>query len=109
MKALGEHLTNDLAEDLEKIPTIYFVSTEISGLMISTETYFGTQANYVKGKGSMFLWWMHTTHSREYLYLTARAYGRTRQDGDTEGACPVLMNLPLYLQFLSWRYGCGGE
>ena len=31
-----------------------------------------------------------------------------RQDGDTEGATPVLMNLPIYLQFIAWRYHCGG-
>ena len=65
VKVLGAHLTDTLAEDLENIPTIYRVSTEISALMISTEKYFGTQANYVKGKGSMFLWWMRTTHPGE--------------------------------------------
>ena len=27
---------------------------------------------------------------------------------DTEGAIPVLMNLPIYLQFIAWRYQCGG-
>ena len=106
--ALSEHLNDVLAEDLEKIPSMCRISTEISALMISTEKYFGTQANCVKGKGSMFLWWMRTTHSGEYLYPIARACGGTRQDGDTKGAGPVLMNLPFYLQFVAWRYGCGG-
>jgi len=36
VKALSEHLNGALSEDLEKIPTIYRVSTEISALMIAT-------------------------------------------------------------------------
>ena len=84
VKALSEHLNGALSEDLEKIPTIYRVSTEISALMIATEKYFGIQANYIKGKGSMFLWWLRTYHPGVYLYATMRACGGTRQDGDTE-------------------------
>ena len=105
---MSRHLAGVLSEDLEQIPTMYRVTMEASSLMIATEKYFGIQANYVKGKGSMFLWWIRTYHSGVYLYATARACGGTRQDGDTEGAGPVLMNLPLYLQFLAWRHGCGG-
>ena len=108
VQVLSKHLTDVLLEDLEQIPTIYRVSTDISSLLIATEKYFGIQANYIKGKGSMFLWWLRTYHPGVYLYATMRACGGTRQDGDTKGAGPVLMNLPLYLQFLAWRYGCGG-
>ena len=46
--ALSEHLSGILAEDLEKIPALYRVNTNISGLMIAMEKYFGLQANYVK-------------------------------------------------------------
>ena len=48
VKALSEHLSGILAEDLEKIPALYRVNTDISGLMIAMEKYFGLQANYVK-------------------------------------------------------------
>ena len=56
----------------------------------------------------MFDWWAKDCHPGIYLYALARACGGTRQDGDTEGAIPVLMNLPIYLQFIAWRYQCGG-
>ena len=102
VKVLSGHLTDVLSEDLEQIPTMYRVTIDISSLMIATEKYFGTQANYVKGKGSIVLWWIRTYHPGVYLYATVRACGGTRQDGDTEGARPVLMNFPLYLQFLAW-------
>ena len=48
MKALSEHLSSVLVEDLENIPAMYRVNTDISGLMIAMEKYSGTQANYVK-------------------------------------------------------------
>ena len=56
----------------------------------------------------MFDWWVKDRHPGIYLYALTRACGGTRQDGDTEGALPVLMNLPIYLQFIAWRYQCGG-
>ena len=48
VNALSEHLSSVLADDLENFPAIYRVNTDISGLMIAMEKYFGTQANYVK-------------------------------------------------------------
>ena len=51
---------------------------------------------------------MSTTHIGAYVYPLGRAYSVNRQDGDTEGAAPVLMNLPLYIDVVAWRYGCGG-
>ena len=84
MKALGEHLTGTLAENLEKISMIYLVSTKISGLIILTETHVEMQINYVKGKESMVLWWVRTTHIGVYLYATVRACGKTKQNGNTK-------------------------
>ena len=48
VKTLSEHLLGILAEDLEKIPALYRFNTDISGLMIAMEKYFGLQANYAK-------------------------------------------------------------
>ena len=50
VKALSEHLSGIRAEDLEKIPALYRVNTDMSALMIAMEKYFGLQANYVKVK-----------------------------------------------------------
>ena len=48
VKALSEHLSGILADDLDNIPAMYRVNTDISALMIAMEKYFGLQANYVK-------------------------------------------------------------
>ena len=43
-------------------------------------------------------------------FLFPCACGGNRKDGATELAGPILGNIPIYLEFLMWRYGCvGGE
>ena len=51
----------------------------------------------------MFDWWVNDRHRGIYLYPLARACGGVgnRQDENTEGAVPVLMNLPIYLEFIA--------
>ena len=51
---MSRQLTGVLSEELKQIPTTYCVTMEISSLIIATEKYFGTQANYVKGKAVYF-------------------------------------------------------
>ena len=46
--ALSQHLLGVLAKSLEQLPAMYRVNTDIIGLMIAMEKYFGRQANYVK-------------------------------------------------------------
>ena len=65
--------------------------------------------NYAKGKGSMFFNYMRFFHPTAYLYIITRACGGARQDVGVEGACSVLMNIPYYLEFLIWRFCCGGD
>jgi hypothetical protein len=73
------------------------------------EKMFGLNANnYAKGSGSEFFRWIEEYHPGAYLFPIARACGGTRQDLCVEGAPAVLMNLPYYYQFLTWRMGtCG--
>jgi hypothetical protein len=69
---------------------------------------FGLIANYAKGNGSEIFRWLEEYHPGAYLFPIARACGGTRQDLCVEGAPAVLMNLPYYYQFLTWRMGtCG--
>ena len=57
----------------------------------------------------MVLDWMRRYHPTAHLYLVARACGGSRQDIGAERAVPVLMNIPYYLEFLVWRFWCGGD
>ena len=68
----------------------------------------GAMANYHKGDGRNFVSFKNEFHPTAYLYPLVRACGGTRQDLCVEGAPSVLMNLPLYLQFLHWCMCVGG-
>ena len=43
---------------------------------------------------------MRHYHLTTHLYSVARAGGGSRQDIGVEGAVPVLMNIPYYVEFL---------
>ena len=108
---MGAHLNvNELLEDdLDSIHFTLCVTTDIDNLLRAIEKYFGTTANYAKGKGSMFLDYIRRFHAMAHLYPILRACGGSRQDIGVEGACAVLMNIPQYLDFLVWRMGAGGD
>ena len=52
---------------------------------------------------------MRHYHLTTHLYSVARAGGGSRQDIGVEGAVLVLVNIPYYLEFLVWRFCCGGD
>ena len=56
----------------------------------------------------MFDWWAKTYHRGVYLYPLFRACGGDRQDGATEAVGRILGNIPIYLEFIAWRFMCGG-
>ena len=56
----------------------------------------------------MFNWWLQTNHAGAYLFPLAQACRGNRQDGATELAGTIIGNIPIYLEFLAWQYGCGG-
>ena len=43
-----------------------------------------------------------------YLFPLACVCGGNRQDGTAELAGPIIGNIPIYLELLTWKYGCGG-
>jgi len=81
----------------------------VNVLLQATEKYVAVTANYAKDKGSMFMDWMLRCHSTSYIYPVARACDGSRQDIGVEGAGPVLINIPCYLEFLVWRISSGGD
>ena len=45
---LGKNLAKVLKNDLEAIPFLLCITTNMANLAIATEKYFGTQANYIQ-------------------------------------------------------------
>ena len=106
--ALNNTLVNQLEESLAAIPSFYRVNMDIVQMYRGVEKMVGGTANYAKGSGKEFVYYKNEFHPETYLYPLVRACGGTRQDLSVEGAPSILMNLPLYLQFLHWRMGvCG--
>ena len=107
-KVLNASLLNRLSESLEALPSILRIDMNVEDLYRCVEKEFGQTANYSKGEGGRFGYWLQEYHQGAYLYPITRACGGTRQDLCVEGAPAVLMNLPYYLQFLKWQMGtCG--
>ena len=98
---LSERLSEILDSDLKEISPFLRVDTEVTSLLRAIEKYFGGNADYAEGSGSSFIYYMQTYHPGAYIYPVARANRGNRQDIGTEGAIPVLMNLPHYLEFLN--------
>ena len=98
-----------MKEDLEEIHFTLRITLDVVDLLRAIEKYFGGNANYAKGKGSMFMNWMRRWHPKAFLYAVSRACGGSRQDIGVEGSIAVLMNAPYYLEFLVWRMRCGHD
>ena len=109
IKKIGAHLDELLEENLEEIHYSLRVTTEIANSLCAIEKYFCGTANYVKGKGSVFMYYMRRYHPTAYLYPGSRACGGLLQDIGIAGEVTVLMNIPHYLDFLIWKMSCGGD
>ncbi len=93
IKHMSTWLEMHLAEDLEKIPKVYRVSTNIDDLLRCIEKDVTKNANYAKGHGTFFDHYMKVFHPGVYLFPVARVLGGKQQDIGVEGAVPVIMNL----------------
>ena len=102
-KQLSKTLDDVLEDCLGDIPWNLRVTTDIIGLLMAGEKEFSEEANYAKGHGSMFHYFMKTYHPDAYLYPFARSLGGARQDLGTEGAMAFYMNLPYLVAFLNDR------
>ena len=102
---LSQVLKEVLEEDIEEIPNVLRITTDIVMMLRAAEKEFGETANYHKGHGSMFTHRMRTYHTGAFLYSLERALGGNIQDVGIEGSPALLMNIPFYLDFLNWRGG----
>ena len=109
IERLGQQLKDWMRSDLDEIHFSLRITLDVIDLLRAVEKYFGGNANYAKGKGSMFMNWMETWHPEAFLFGVARACGGSRQDIGVEGAIAVIMNVPFYLEFLVWRMRCGHD
>lgn len=104
---LQKEVKDHLAEDLEDIPSLYRVDTDINHMLRAIDKEFGITANYARGHGTMFQYWMVILHPGALLFPTARMLNGTRQDIATEGPLPGYMNRHYYVAFLHQRL-CSG-
>ena len=98
--AVSGHLREILTDDMKELPTIYRINLDIDDLFRCIDKEFSRTANYAKGHGSEFFWWMREFHPDMYLFPVICALGGTRQDLYVEAAPAVLTNLHYYLQYL---------
>jgi len=87
---LGQQLKDWMRSDLDEIHFSLRITLDVIDLLRTVEKYFGGNANYAKGKGSMFMNWMETWHPEAFLFGVARACGSSRKDIGVEGALAVL-------------------
>jgi hypothetical protein len=106
IKHMSTWLEMRLAEDLEKFPKVYRVSTNIDNLLRCIEKEIEKSANYAMGHSIFFDHYMKVFQPGVYLFPVARALGGTQQDIGVEEAVPVIMNLHYYVEFLDWHLTC---
>eukprot|EP00957_Ditylum_brightwellii_P106910 8156603-Ditylum_brightwellii.AAC.1 len=82
---------------------------EVGQIYRAVEKEFAETDQYAKGDGIMFYSWKKIHHPTTYIYPCARVLEGARQDLGSEGAIPVLMNIPYCLEFLNWRSCCRND
>lgn len=98
-KRLSKFLDGMLAADLDEINSRYRVSTMMDAVLRSVDKEFSLPANYPKGHGDSFKYWLKNTHPGALLVPVTRASG-SRQDLAVEGAAAVYWNRKYYVEFL---------
>eukprot|EP00957_Ditylum_brightwellii_P057601 4368142-Ditylum_brightwellii.AAC.1 len=109
VKNLCSQLSEDLKDDFDDFHFILQVQMEVSQIHRAVEKEFAKTAQYAKGDDTMFYGWKKTHHPTTYIYPCTRTIGDARQDIGSEGAIPVFMNIPYYLEFLNWRLCCRSD
>ena len=99
---MTKFLTNILAEDLSEIHFRYRVSTSIVPVMISVDKEFSLPANYPKGHGHEFKFWLNKYHPGVLLVAVERVTGQ-RHDLAVEGTAAIYWNRKYYIEFLNDR------
>ena len=98
-RAITAHLNELLRLSLDEIDPRLRVTASVTAIIRAVDKEFSLSANYPKGHGEMFLEWVQENHPGKLLMHVERASG-SRQDLCTGGSMAILMNYPLYLQFI---------
>ena len=99
---MTKFLTNILADDLSDIHFWYRVSTNIVAVMISTDKEFSLPANYPKGHGHKFKYWLDKYHPDVLLVAVERITGQ-RHDLTVKDATAIYWNRKYYIEVLNDR------
>ena len=93
---MTKFLTNILAADLSEIHFRYCVSTNIVHVMISVVKEFSLPANYPKGHGHEFKFWLDKYHPGVLLVAVERVTGQ-RHNLAVEGVAAIYWNRKYYI------------
>jgi hypothetical protein len=96
---LSKFLRKRLEGSLADINPNLRVSTKISDIIRAVDKEFSLPANYPKGQGREFLYWLKKYHPGVLLVPTLRGAG-SRHDLNVEGAAAIFYNCQLYVEFL---------
>ena len=99
-KELCSHMHTALKDDMEAIPSHLRINCSLDNLCRMCDKEFNKTANYAKGHGGEFEYWMGIHRSGELLMPIVRALGGNRQDGAFEGALPIYMGRQYFVAFL---------
>ena len=95
-----KYLNNILALDLVNINFQYHVTTKMEAVLRAVDKEFSLPANYPKGHGDQFKYWLQEYHPGVLLVAVERAAG-SRQDLAVDFAAAVYWNRKYYVEFLN--------
>ena len=96
---LSAFLNKMLVEDLSDIDWRLRVTTMFDAILRAIDKEFSLPANYPKGHGDMFKYWLMKFHPGALLVPVQRTAG-SRQDLAMEGAAAIYWNRMYYVEFL---------
>ena len=80
----------------------------MDAVLRAVDKEFSLPANYPKGHGDQFKYWLHKYHPGVLLVAVERTSG-SRQDLAVEGAAAIYWNRKYYVEFLNQRLNANGD
>ena len=105
---IAKYLNNILSLDLANINFRYRVTTKMDAVLRAVDKEFSLPANYPKGHGDQFKYWLHKYHPGVLLVSVERTSG-SRQDLAVKGAAAIYWNRKYYVEFLNQRLKANGD
>ena len=80
----------------------------MDAVLRAVDKEFSLPANYPKGHGNQFKYWLHKYHPGVLLVAVERTSG-SRQDLAVQGAAAIYWNRKYYVEFLNQRLQANGD